>query len=81
MNCIYNSQIMQKYQEEMKPLSGQEFQKEFQILKSKYEKMENSSEYIKEVLALREKFAPGLAEMDKELQEVTKVLGFQGPRT
>ena len=68
--------IMQKYQEEMKPLSSQEFQKEFQTLSNKYKKEMNSTEYYKELLALRLKFSPGLAEMDKEMQDITKTLGY-----
>jgi len=68
--------IMQKYQEEMKPLSSQEFQKEFQTLNNKYKKEMNSTEYWKELLALRLKFCPGLTKMDKEMQDITKALGY-----
>lgn len=68
--------IMQKYQEEIKPLSSQEFQKEVQNLKSKYKNEMNSAEYTKELLDLRLKFSPGLAEMDKEMQDITKALGY-----
>ena len=69
-------QIMQKYQEEMKPLFSQEFQKEVQNLNKKYKKEITSVEYAKELLALRLKYSPGLAKMDKEMQEVTKSLGY-----
>lgn len=68
--------IMQKYQEEMKPLSSEAFQKEIQKLNNKYKKEMNSAEYYRELLALRLKFSPGLAEMDKEMQETTKALGY-----
>ena len=68
--------IMQKYQEEMKPLSSQEFQKEFENLISKYKEEINSPEYVKEFLALRLKFSPGLAAMDKEMQDAAKSVGY-----
>lgn len=68
--------IMQKYQEEMKPLSSQEYHKEAQSLNGKYKKNRNSTEFYQELLALRLKFSPGLAKMDKEMQEVTQALGY-----
>jgi antitoxin component of MazEF toxin-antitoxin module len=68
--------IMEKYREEIEPLGSQEFQKEFQSLTEKYKKELSSAEYYQEFLALRVKFSPGLAKMDKEMRDASKALGY-----
>jgi len=61
--------IMQKYQKDLEPLGTQACINEFQALNNKYKEEKNSEKYLNEVMALRLKFCPKIAEMDKEMKE------------
>jgi hypothetical protein len=58
--------------------SSQEYLQELDDLAVKYHDNKLSAEYGKEFFALRDKYAPNLANMNKELHEVAKKLGLPG---
>lgn len=67
--------IMAKYSAEIQSLASKEFLKEVEDLSKKHGGDTTSSTYFHEFLELRLKHAPKLAQMDKEMKEVTKALG------
>lgn len=67
--------IMAKYSAEIQSLASKQFLKEVEDLSKKHRGDTTSNAYFHEFLELRLKHAPGLAQMDKEMKEVTKALG------
>ncbi|MBN1549309.1 AbrB/MazE/SpoVT family DNA-binding domain-containing protein [Candidatus Babeliales bacterium] len=67
--------IMKKYMGEIQLLNSEEFKRELDLLSKKYDGDSSSKDWLKEFLTLRLKYAPKLAQMDKEMQDVNASLG------
>jgi 6-phosphogluconate dehydrogenase (decarboxylating) len=67
---------MGKYKEDMMLLQTEDYSLEMNELTEKYQNNQQSPEFIKELLALRIKHAPNLANMDQEMHEANKKLGL-----
>lgn len=68
--------IMGKYQGELELLAGKNFREEVKMLTKKYQGESPSKALFEELLALRLRYAPKLAEMDKEMEKVNATFGY-----
>ena len=69
-------EIFKKYQEDLKILQSKEFLQEQEVLLKKHKDNASPDDVINEMQALRHKYAPNLANMDKEMAQVPKKLGM-----
>lgn len=73
MQQVY-ADIMSKYKEDMALLTTQAYAQDMEELTKDYQNNQQSPKFIKELLALRLKHAPNLANMDREMSEANKSL-------
>ncbi|MBX9831292.1 AbrB/MazE/SpoVT family DNA-binding domain-containing protein [Candidatus Babeliales bacterium] len=68
--------IMGKYKDDMMALATSTFAQDVDLLAEKYDGDKTSAEFMQEVMDLRYKLVPNLADMDKEMREAQKELGM-----
>jgi hypothetical protein len=68
--------VFKKYKDDMAIMSSEAFLQDVDALAAKYRNDKTSPAFEKEFFALRLKYAPNLANMDKEIAEVPKQCGM-----